>query len=104
MQTLGSIVENWTVSIDDARRIGACEYGIRHWCETVGLDYDGGRASFSEVYEAYQRHPATEARAVLLRVIRRNRVRAATRLAHDAKVGKNPYEQAETMPIKTTQI
>lgn len=70
------------VSVGDASATGACMYGIRSWCEAVGLpvEYDlttdtlSGQASLAEVYAAYQREPRVEARATILRVLRRNRV------------------------------
>ena len=73
VNSIGKAVQGWTISVSDARKMGACEFGIRHWCEVVGLDYSAGSASFFEVYQAYIRHPAKEARAVLLDAIRRNK-------------------------------
>lgn len=65
------------VSVGDARATGACEYGIRSWCAAVGLDFEAGSASLAEVYAAYQREPRPEARATLLRVLRRQRTAIA---------------------------
>lgn len=69
------------VSVGDARATGACVYGIRSWCAAVGLpvvyedatDTLTGSATLSEVYTAYQREPRPEARATLIRALRRNR-------------------------------
>jgi hypothetical protein len=61
------------VSVGDARATGACVYGIRSWCAAVGLDFQAGSATLAEVYAAYQREPRPEARATLLRVLRRQR-------------------------------
>lgn len=59
------------VSLADARATGACEYGIRSWCNSVGLDYEAGSATLGEVFAAYQRSPHAEARATVLRVLKR---------------------------------
>lgn len=59
------------VSLADARATGACEYGIRSWCNSVGLDYDAGSATLGEVFAAYQQSPRAEARATVLRVLKR---------------------------------
>lgn len=61
------------VSIADARAIGACEYGIKSWCYRTGLPYDAGSATLGQVYDAYQRDPAPEARAAMLHALRRTR-------------------------------
>lgn len=65
------------VSVADARKIGACEYGIKSWCAAVGLDYDAGSATLGDVYAAYQREPRPEARATILHALRRNRAALA---------------------------
>lgn len=61
------------VSIADARAIGACEYGIKSWCHRTGLPYDAGSATLGQVYDAYRRDPAPEARAAMLHALRRIR-------------------------------
>ena len=61
------------VRVGDARAVGACEYGIMSWCAAVGLDYAAGQAPLADVYAAYQREPRPEARATLIRVLRRQR-------------------------------
>lgn len=73
---LGALVEHapsLTVSVADARITGACEYGIRSWCERCGLPYEQGQATLAEVYACYQRHPMPEARAAILHAIRRQK-------------------------------
>lgn len=60
-------------SVGDATASGACEYGIKSWCASVGLDFAAGAATLAEVYAAYQREPRLEARATILRVLRRQR-------------------------------
>ena len=64
---------NLMVRVSDARAIGACEYGIRSWCATVGLDYDAGAATLAQVLAGYERQPAPEARAAILHALRRAR-------------------------------
>lgn len=61
------------VTIADAEAIGACSYGIESWCYRTGLPYDAGSATLGQVYEAYQRDPAPEARAAMLHALRRCR-------------------------------
>lgn len=61
------------VRVSDARAIGACEYGIRSWCNAVGLDYEAGAATLADVLAGYQRQPAPEARAAIIHALRRAR-------------------------------
>lgn len=61
------------VRVADARAIGACEYGIKSWCNSVGIDYETGHAPIAEVYAAYQQEPRPEARAAILHALRRQR-------------------------------
>lgn len=69
------------VTVGDARATGACAYGIRSWCNQVGITvaYDEatghitGEAALSTVYAAYQREPRREAHATVLHVLRRQR-------------------------------
>lgn len=65
------------VTLADARAVGACEYGIRSWCNSVGLDYSAGVATLGEVFAAYRTEPRAEARSVMLRVLKRSRALAA---------------------------
>lgn len=67
------VSQNQTVSvrISDARAMGACEYGIRSWCNAVGLRYEAGIASVDEVWAGYLKYPAPEARAAILHALRR---------------------------------
>lgn len=59
------------VRLADAEAIGACETGIRQWCESVGLDYTRSAANIREIYAGYQRNPAPEARAAMIKAVRR---------------------------------
>lgn len=64
------------VTLGDARAVGACEYGIKSWCNAVGIDYEAGRTTLGEVLSGYQREPRPEARATIIRVLRRQRATA----------------------------
>ncbi len=64
-------------SVADARLVGACEYGIKSWCNAVGLDYEAGSAPLVDVYAAYQREPRAEARAAIVHALRRARTLVA---------------------------
>lgn len=61
------------VRLTDARAVGACEYGIRAWCHRVGISYEAGEASISDVYAGYLASPAPEARGAILHAARRAR-------------------------------
>lgn len=62
-----------TVSVSDAKAIGACSYGIESWCYRTGLDYDAGTATLAEVFAAYQAEPNHWARAAILQALKRQR-------------------------------
>ena len=62
-----------TVELDDARESGSCEYGIRTWCEAVGVDYEEGEAPLAAILDAFQRRPQMEVRLAVLHAIRRHR-------------------------------
>lgn len=64
---------NLVVRLADARSIGACEYGIKSWCNRVGLSYEVGEATVAEVHAAYCVLPAPEARAAILHAARHAR-------------------------------
>ena len=64
---------NARVTVGDARAVGACEYGIKGWCSAVGIDYDAGETTLARMLEAYQQRPYAEARATIIRVLRRQR-------------------------------
>jgi hypothetical protein len=63
------------VHVQDARAVGACEYGIRSWCYATGLQaaYAAGCATLRQVWDAYQAQPRAEARATILAVLKRVR-------------------------------
>lgn len=60
------------VRVSDARRIGACEYGIRSWCHRVGLPYEAGSAPIGSVIAAYIQEPQREARGAILEALKRS--------------------------------
>lgn len=66
-------VPDTLVRISDARAIGACEYGIKSWCNRTGLPYESGQATLAEIWAAYQAIPVPEARAAMLHALRRAR-------------------------------
>ncbi|WP_031403799.1 hypothetical protein [Thiomonas sp. FB-Cd] len=75
---IGAFVQRYrrydvTVDLDDARESGSCEYGIRSWCEAVGLDYDEGEAPLADILTAFQGRPQVEVRLAVLHAIRRHR-------------------------------
>lgn len=64
--------------LKDARAVGACDYGIKSWVASTGLDigaggWDSAAACIESVYAAYQREPRPEARAAILHALRRQR-------------------------------
>jgi hypothetical protein len=64
---------NVTVELNDARESGSCEYGIRTWCEAVGLDYEEGEAPLAAILDAFQQRPQVEVRLAVLHAVRRHR-------------------------------
>lgn len=61
------------VSLDDARRSGSCDYGIRSWCASVSIDIARGRVPMTELLEGFRRMPQTEVRRAVLGAVKRNR-------------------------------
>lgn len=66
------------VSLDDAYEAGCCEYGVRSWCQLVGIDYGAGRVPLSRVLEGFRVAPLIEVRRTVVRTlaIRRRRAQA----------------------------
>lgn len=64
-----------TVSVSDAQESGSCNFGIRSWCEFVGLDYDDGdgEANLESVLEGFRKRPQNEVRSAILHAVRRRR-------------------------------
>jgi hypothetical protein len=61
------------VSLDDARRSGSCEYGIRSWCASVHIDIARAQVPMVELLEGFRRMPETEVHRAVLHAVRRNR-------------------------------
>lgn len=61
------------VSLDDARKSGSCEYGIRSWCESVEIDINRGQVSMMELLDGFRKMPLSEVRRAALSAVRRNR-------------------------------
>ena len=61
------------VSVRDAQESGSCDFGIRSWCEFVGLDYDAGEAPLGLVLDGFRMRPQEEVRRAVLYAVRRQR-------------------------------
>lgn len=63
--------ERW-IPLSLVKEQGACIYGIRSWCNRVGLTgaVAAGGATVAEVYRGYVESPAPEARRALVTVLR----------------------------------
>ena len=61
------------VSLDDARKSGSCEYGIRSWCESVGVDINRDKVPMAELLEGFQKLPWSEVRRAVLYAVRKTR-------------------------------
>lgn len=61
------------VGLDDARRSGSCEYGIRSWCESVGIDINRGEVEIIDILAAFRKLPLSEVRKAVIYAVRKNR-------------------------------
>lgn len=61
------------VSLDDARNSGSCEYGIRSWCESVGIDIYRGQVPMMELLDGFRKMPLSEVRRAVLYAVRAKR-------------------------------
>lgn len=61
----------------DAEAVGACGPGVKNWCNGVGIDHTAESVPLLEVVRGYYRSPASEAKAIILRVLK-----ASPRRAH----------------------
>ncbi len=59
------------VSLDDARRSGSCEYGIRSWCAYVGIDIRRAQVPMVELLEGFSCMPQIEVRRAVLSAVKR---------------------------------
>lgn len=64
------------VSVSDAADSGSCDFGIRSWCEFVGLDYELGEATMAQVLEGFRKRPQEEVRRAVVYAVRRHRVQS----------------------------
>lgn len=68
------------VTIDDARDTGSCEFGIRSWCESVGLSYEYGSAPLQKILQGFRKLPQVEVRRAVVHAVRRHRAAQRQRL------------------------
>lgn len=61
------------VSLDDARQSGSCEYGIRSWCHSVGIDINRGEVTMNDILAAFRKLPLSEVRKAVIHSVRKNR-------------------------------
>ena len=54
----------------DAKAIGACESGVKNWCNLVGIDHTVSSVPLIDVVRGYYLKPAPEAKAIILRVLK----------------------------------
>lgn len=69
------------ISLQDARATGSCEYGIRSWCDAVGLDYNAGAEPMAAVLDGFSKRPMPEVRRAVVHAVRAHRQRARAREA-----------------------
>lgn len=58
------------VSLADARNSGSREYGIRSWCESVGIDINRGQVPMMELLDGFRKMPRSEVRRAALFAVR----------------------------------
>lgn len=68
------------VTLADARDTGSCEFGIRSWCESVGLSYEEGNAPLQQVLQGFRTLPQVEVRRAVVHAVRRHRAAQRQRL------------------------
>ncbi|MCG2657370.1 MAG: hypothetical protein L6414_18175 [Hydrogenophaga sp.] len=61
---------NLMVSVDDARESGSCEYGIRSWCEAVGIDIELHEVPLQRLLAGFRQRPQVEVRRAVLHAVR----------------------------------
>lgn len=61
----------------DAEAVGACIPGVKAWCDKVGINHRQESVLLIDVVRAYYQHPAPEAKAIILRVLRQYPRKAA---------------------------
>lgn len=61
------------ICVSDAVAIGACEFGIRSWCNAVGIDYHAGCTTVGRVLDGYQKRPQPEVRRAVFHAVQRSK-------------------------------
>lgn len=54
----------------DAKAVGACDAGVKAWCDAVDIDHAAASVPLVDVVRGYYKKPAPEAKAIVLRVLR----------------------------------
>ena len=67
---------NLSVSVSDAENSGSCDFGIRSWCEFVGLDYSSDTAPLKMVLDGFRKRPQEEVRRTVVHAVRLHRAQS----------------------------
>jgi hypothetical protein len=54
----------------DAKAVGACDVGVKAWCDAADIDHTAASVPLVDVVRGYYKKPAPEAKAIILRVLR----------------------------------
>jgi hypothetical protein len=63
------------VHVEDALDVGACEFGVRSWCQRVGIDIEQGFVPLRCLLEGFSQCPLIEVRRTVLHVVAEHRAR-----------------------------
>jgi|GEM_PF-3833827 len=63
------------VYVEDALGLGACEFGVRSWCQLVGIDIEQGFVPLRRLLEGFSQCPLIEVRRTVLHVVAEHRAR-----------------------------
>jgi hypothetical protein len=74
------------VRVEDALGVGACEFGIRSWCERVGIDIEPGCVPLGRLLEGFSQCPLIEVRRTVLHVVAEHRAKQRLAAKHDVVV------------------
>lgn len=61
------------VIAQDAYSAGACEFGVRSWCERVGIDLEEGSVPLCRLLDGFAQSPLIEVRRTILHVVAEHR-------------------------------
>lgn len=61
------------VRASDAYEVGACVFGVRAWCERVGINLDEETVPLSRLLDGFAQSPLIEARKTILHVVAEHR-------------------------------